>query len=92
MADVRAIKAAFLDSIASVESPVNIGFDPNKGSITAYTIVQATGFNGVQTFKRVRIGVEFGVSVDTAKDMMRSIREANSGICGNITGKFVMEM
>lgn len=92
MADVRAIKAAILDDTTFVGSPVNIGFDSNKGSISAYTIVQATGFNGVRTFKRVRIGVEFGVSVDTAKDMMRSIREANSDICENITGKFVMEM
>ena len=91
MADVRATKVAIPDNTAFVESSNN-RFDSKKGSISAYTIVQATGFNGVRTFKRVRIGVEFGVSVDTAKGMMRSIREANSDICENITGKFVMEL
>lgn len=85
MADVRTIKAAIkADSIAYPE---------NKGTISAYTLVNATGFNGMRVFKRVRIGVEFGVSVDTAKEMMRNIREANadSGM-SNILGKFVMEM
>lgn len=83
MADVRTIKAA----IAAESYP------ENKGTISAYTLVNATGFNGMRVFKRVRIGVEFGVSVDTAKEMMRNIREANadSGM-SNILGKFVMEL
>lgn len=84
--------SAIRENVIFAESAVNSGFNPNKGSISAYTIVQATGFNGIRTFRRVRIGVEFGVSVDTAKDLMRVIREANSDICENITGKFVMEM
>jgi len=81
MADVRAIKQA----IAVSE------YNPNKGTLSAYTIVDAIGFNGLRTFKRVRIGVEFGVSVDTAKEMMQNVRAANENSV-NITGKFVMEM
>ena len=81
MADVRAIKQA----IAVSE------YNPNKGTLLAYTIVDVIGFNGLRTFKRVRIGVEFGVSVDTAKEMMQNVRAANENSV-NISGRFVMEM
>ena len=82
MADVRAIKTA----IAAESYP------ENKGTISAYTLVNATGFNGMRVFKRVRIDVGFGVSVDTAKEMMRNIREANADIDNNtVIGRFVME-
>lgn len=68
----------------------------NRGSISAYKMVQARGFGGMSFMKRVRIGVEFGVTVETAKDMMRDIRNNNK--CDNgypaadILGRFVMEM
>lgn len=88
MADVRAIKQAIKSDYVAVPA---VDYNPNKGTVSAYTIVQATGFNGCRVFKRVRIGVEFGVSVDTAKDMMQNLRNANSDNT-NISGRFVMEL
>lgn len=86
MANVHAIKQAI-----AIEA-----YPENKGTISAYTLVQAIGFNGARVFKRVRIGCEFGVSVDTAKEMMRNLRNANADNAQdsnpNILGKFVMEM
>lgn len=71
-------------------------YPENKGSISAYTLVQAIGFNGLRVFKRVRIGYEFGVSADKAKEMMQNLREANKTDEGypssNILGRFVQEM
>ena len=69
----------------------------NRGSISAYTLVEATGFNGLRVFRRVRIGYEFGVSADKAKEMMQNLREANnSGKYDSagpvIVGRFVQEM
>ena len=72
-------------------TPIIETYPDNKGTISAYTLVQATGFYDSKVFKRVRIGVEFGVSVDTAKDMMKSLREANDNN-SNIMGRFVMEL
>jgi hypothetical protein len=84
MADVRAFKQAIIaDAVQE--------YNPDTGTVSAYTIVDAVGFNGVKNFKRVRIGVEYGVSVDTAKMMMRELRKANNN-APNITGKFVMEL
>lgn len=77
------------------DAPVNdtaVDNNPaNRGAVSAYVIVQATGFHGMRTFKRVRIGVEFGVTVDTAKDMMRNMRNANSDN-PSISGRFVMDI
>lgn len=85
MDNVKAIKAKIAD----------IPVSP-MGTLSAYTIVQATGFNGMRVFKRVRIGVEFGVTVDNAKEMMRNLRAANNGEYGNpsadISGKLVIEV
>jgi hypothetical protein len=72
-------------------------YPENRGTISAYILVEATGFNGSRMFKRVRIGYEFGVSVDTAKDMMKNIREANnSGKYDSsgpvITGRYTLNM
>ena len=71
--------------------------DNNHGNISAYTIVEATGFNGLRVFRRVRIGYEFGVSADKAKEMMQNLREANnSGKYDStgpvIVGRFVQNM
>ena len=63
----------------------------NRGAVSAYHIVQAVGFNGMRVFKRVRIGVEFGVTVETAKDMMMNLRNANSDN-QNISGRFIMDL
>jgi hypothetical protein len=63
----------------------------NRGAVSAYSIVNAVSFNGMRIHKRVRIGVEFGVTVETAKDMMKSLREANSSD-QNITGRFIMDL
>jgi hypothetical protein len=63
----------------------------NRGAVSAYHIVTATGFHGTKVFKRVRIGVEFGVTVETAKDMMKNLREANNNE-PNISGRFVMDL
>ena len=63
----------------------------NRGAVSAYHIVTATGFHGMKVFKRVRIGVEFGVTVETAKDMMQFLRNANSDN-QNISGRFVMDI
>jgi hypothetical protein len=84
MADVRAIKQAIIADTAPA-------YNPTTGTVSAYTIVDAIGFNGVKNFKRVRIGVEYGVSVETAKMMMQELRKANDN-APNITGKFVMEL
>lgn len=89
MADVRAIKHAI--AAESVVTP------ENTGTIAAYVMVDAVGFHGTRNFRRVRIGYETRVSVDTAKDMMKNIREANSAGMRDstgpiITGRFVMDM
>lgn len=91
--------AAKHSNVAELREHFNVAaeaYPENKGTISAYTLVQATGFNGLRVFKRVRIGVEFGVSVDTAKDMMKNIREANKTDEGypssNIMGRYVQEM
>ena len=72
----------------------------NRGSISAYILVEATGFNGLRVSRRVRIGYESRVSADKAKEMMQNLREANNsgkydsaGPVGPvIVGRFVQEM
>lgn len=85
MDNVKAIKA----KIAEVPAAP-------MGTLSAYTIIQATGFNGMQVFKRVRIGLEHGVTVDNAKEMMRNLRAANNGEYGNpsadISGRLTIEV
>lgn len=79
---------------AIYDTPINNAVDnnpANRGAVSAYHIVTATGFHGMRVFKRVRIGVEFGVTVETAKDMMQNLRNANSDN-QNISGKFVMDI
>jgi hypothetical protein len=86
------VKTAKVSAI--YDAPANTAVDnnpANRGAVSAYHIVTATGFHGMRVFKRVRIGVEFGITVETAKDMMKSLREANSND-QNISGRFVMEM
>lgn len=87
------IKSA--DKVCAIRAVDNV--DNNRGSISAYTLVEATGFNGLRVFRRVRIGYEFGVSADKAKEMMQNLREANQS--GNydtakpiIVGRFVQDM
>lgn len=83
--------SAVSDTVENIAYP-----EPFRGSISAYVLVSAQGFHGMRTHKRVRIGVEFGVTPETARDMMKSIREDNRDINSNrlpdISGKFVMEM
>ena len=81
------------------DTPVNTAVDnnpANRGTVSAYHIVQAIGFNGMRVFKRVRIGVEFGVTVETAKDMMQNLRNANADNNQdnpvNISGRFIMDL
>ena len=86
MAEVKAIKQAI--AVADTREPM--------GTLSAYTRVDATGFNGMRVNKRVRIGVEFGVTVDNAKVMMRNLRSANNGDFGNpnasIAGRLIIEV
>ncbi len=87
------IKSA--DKVCAIRAVDNV--DNNRGSISAYTLVEATGFNGLRVFRRVRIGYEFGVSADKAKEMMQNLREANnSGKYDSagpvIVGRFVQDM
>ena len=91
--------AAKHSNVAELREHFNVAaeaYPENKGTISAYTLVEATGFNGLRVFRRVRIGCEFGVSVDTAKDMMKNIREANSDKNGlpyvHIAGRFTLDM
>lgn len=86
MSNVKAMKA-----VIAAEYP-----QEPRGTLSAYTIVQATGFNGLRVFKRVRIGLEHGVTVDNAKEMMRNLRAANNGEYGNpsadISGRLILEV
>lgn len=86
MAEVRAVKAAI-----AVEYPVT-----PMGTLLAYTRIDATGFNGMRVNKRIRIGMEHGVTVENATVMMRNLRAANNGDYGNpkadISGRLIIEV
>lgn len=84
MENVKAIRAKIAEA----------DYNP-RGTLSAYTRVDAVGFNGMRVNKRVRIGVEFGVTPDNAKEMMHNLRNANNGDFGNpkadIAGRLIID-
>ena len=84
------VSSIYVEPIAVKDTAVDNN-PASRGSISAYCIVQARSFNGTYIHKRVRIGVEFGVTVETAKDMMRDLRNANNNE-PNISGRFIMDL
>ena len=48
-----------------------------SGRVTAAAYVEFVDFNGMSRRRRVPIGVEYSVSLDTAKSMAENIRKGN---------------
>lgn len=76
--------------VSPLYSAVETADNEPRGTVSAYKAIQYTGFKGNTGFRRVRVDVEYGVTLPEARKMATDIRQYNEP--NSMSCRFTVEL